>query len=98
MSTEKAKLYILDKIFNRGSFCKNHVPETDLKKNIVPFKCDKKIFQKAVKELLNEGYIKQVRKPAEMEYCIIPDRKMEIMGMLLKELGKDSKLPEARMF
>ena len=86
MGLSKVELYILYRLFVRRSFCKNHISETDLKKNIVPFKAKPEEFKDAIKNLRNLGFLNPVRKK-EMEYCLFPKKITEVKQFLSKFLG-----------
>ena len=83
---DKIELYILYRFFSRRSFCKNHISETDLKKNIVPFKATPQEFRDAIKHLRNSGYINIIKKK-EMEYCLFPKKIHDAKQLLSKFLG-----------
>ena len=82
----KTKAYILLKLINRRAFGKNHIPETDLKKSIVPFKCSVSDFNSVIKELRNDGFI-GVRRKKEIDYYLIPSKIHESREFIYKILG-----------
>ena len=86
MELNKVEMYILYRFVVRRSFCKNHIPETDLKKNIVPFKATPQEFSESIKNLRNSGFLNPIRKK-EMEYCLFPKKITEVKQFLSKFLG-----------